>query len=174
MVEPMMYGTMSYLHVDGKILMIDKTDRPKDPNSGLFTLPGGKLEDWEIGTNDQGRLESAVRETEDETGLTLINPILRGVILFDNEGRVFDNWENPQNYQVYIFSAEKCRGELKEEGTEEGVPKWVDESLMGLVPKNAGDERMYKWLKDGRSFSGVIRHIIKEIDERGTMVDYFD
>jgi len=36
----MKYGTLCYLDVDEKVLMIRKHTREKDPNSGFFTLPG--------------------------------------------------------------------------------------------------------------------------------------
>jgi 8-oxo-dGTP pyrophosphatase MutT (NUDIX family) len=87
----MKYGVMSYLLVDEKVLMIRKIKRQNDPNSELFTLLGGKLKGFERGLNLSGRLESAVRETKEETGLILISPRLRGVILFNNSGRIFDD-----------------------------------------------------------------------------------
>ena len=59
---------MSYLHVNGHVLVVKKSKKKGDPNSGLYTLPGGKLEDDERGMNLQGRLEAAIRETRQETG----------------------------------------------------------------------------------------------------------
>ena len=170
----MKYGVMSHLSGDEGILMIDKYERENDPNSGLFTLPGGKLKDYEMGlSTPRGRLESAVRETEEETGLTLINPVLKGVVLFNNHGRIFDKWKNPEDFLVYIFSAEEYTGTLKIE-TEEGVPLWVKKNDLQRVPKNIGDERIYEWLTDGRNFVGVIKHKGKVLDEQGTFVDYLD
>jgi len=32
---------------------------------------------------------------------------------------------------------------------------------------------MYKWLKDGRNFFGVIKHKGNEIDEEGTWIDFY-
>ena len=75
-----MYGVLTYLHLshNGKVLMIRKPEREKDPNSGLYTLPGGKLEGPEKGlTSFKGRLEAAVRETEQETGLHILEPALK-------------------------------------------------------------------------------------------------
>lgn len=166
---------MSYVSYDGMVLMLMKNRRENDPNSGFLTLPGGKLESWEKGLyNPEGRLEAAVRETEEETGLTPINLILRATILFDNAERIFDNWSNPEDYLVYIFSAEEYDGILKEE-TEEGLPLLVKKNDIPKFPKNKGDESMHDWLlKDSRCFYGVIKHKGKELDERGTFVDYFD
>ena len=102
----MKYGTMSYLFVDKQILMIKRLKEKNDPNSGFYTLPGGKLKDFEKGLNPNGRLESAIRETEEETGLKLIEPKLKGVILFDNSERIFDNWKNSQDFW-FIFLKQK-------------------------------------------------------------------
>lgn len=169
----MMYGTLSYLICNEGILMLKKYERKDDPNSKYCTLPGGNLEKYEKGLdNPQGRLESAVRETEDETGMRLIDPVLRGVILFDNKDRVFDNWSNPDNFYVYIYSAKKRSGKLKE--SEEGIPFWASSwREIDSFPKNPGDKLMYEWIKHGRNFIGVIKHKGKEIDEEGTWADFF-
>ena len=164
---------MSYLNCDKGILMLKKIERENDPNSGYCTLPGGKLENCEKGGDSlEGRVKSVIRETKDETGITLINPILRGTILFDNKDRTFDNWSNSDNYLVYVYSATEYKGKLRT--SDEGVPFWVSSwKELDSLPKNPGDKKMYEWLKDGRNFSGVIKHKGKEIDEDGTWVDYF-
>jgi len=168
----MKYGTMVYLVSKGRVLMLKKYERKDDPNSGYFTLPGGKLEDYEKGLNNpDGRLKSCVRETKDETGIKPIKPLLRGIILFDNEGRIFPNWPNPDNFYVYIYSATKFKGRVKR--SDEGIPFSVPEEKVKEVPSNPGDKKMYEWLDDGRYFIGVIKHEGNEIDEAGTFVDYF-
>jgi ADP-ribose pyrophosphatase YjhB (NUDIX family) len=99
----MLYGTIGYVVREGEVLMIKKNERANDPNSGFYALPGGKLELSEKGSNPSGRLENVVREVRDETGLVLKNPELAGTILFDNQGRTFDNWRNPKDYFAYVF-----------------------------------------------------------------------
>jgi len=168
----MKYGTMTYLSVDERVLMIKKFERKDDPNSGFFTLPGGNLTEFERGMNSVGRLESATREVQEETGLILIKPILRGVILFDNTGRVFDNWSNPQDFLVHIFSSRHYSGRLKTK-TKEGVPLWIAEKDIYGLPKNPGDVKIYEWLKNPSYFMGVIRHKGKSLDEENTWVDYY-
>ncbi len=169
----MKYGTMVYVvSKKGNVLMIKKGVRKDDPNSGYFTLPGGKLENDEKGLNyPRGRLKSAIRETIDETGIKPIKPILRGVILFDNKERTFSNWPNPDNFYVYIYYAKKYKG--KAEKSDEGIPFSVPLSKVASVKSNPGDKKMYEWLKDGRNFIGVIKHKGDELDEEGTFVDYF-
>ena len=170
----MKYGTMAYIvSKNGNVLMIKKGERKGDPNSGYFTLPGGKLEKDEKGLgNPKGRSESAIRETIDETGIEPINPVLIGVILFDNKDRTFDNWPNPDNFYVYIYYATKYKGKPRK--SDEGVPVTVPREKLGEVPSNLGDKLMYKWLKDGRNFLGVIKHKGNEIDPEGSFVDFFE
>ena len=40
----MKFGILTYLSVNGKVLMMKKGVRENDPNSGKYTLPGGNLE----------------------------------------------------------------------------------------------------------------------------------
>ncbi len=112
-----------------------------------------------------------IRETIDETGIEPIKPVLIGVILFDNKGRTFPNWPNPDNFLVYIFSATKFKGNARK--SDEGIPHPIPLNKVNEVPSNPGDKKMYEWLKDGRNFMGVIKHKGNEIDEEGTFVDYF-
>ncbi len=159
------------LVADRGILIVEKVERENDPNSGYYTLPGGKLESFEKGLNNlDGRVNSAIRETKDETGITLIDPVLRGTILFDNKDRTFDNWPNPDNYLVYIYSATKYIGELKE--SDEGIPHFISDNSIPFLPRNLGDKLMYEWLKEGKRFFGVIKHKGNEIDEKGSWVNW--
>ena len=173
----MKYGTMNYIKSDKGILMIKKNIRENDPNSGYFTLPGGKLEDYETGLNHpEGRLESSIRENPEETGIKPINSILRGTILYDNKDRIYPNWKKKEDYLVYLFSTTKYVGELKE--SDEGIPVWVPESKIPSLQKNAGDNLMYGCLmdekfKNGKNFMIVIKHKGNEIDEEGSLVDWF-
>jgi ADP-ribose pyrophosphatase YjhB (NUDIX family) len=171
----MKYGTMTYLvSKNNNVLMIKKEVRENDPNSGYFTLPGGKLEIYEKGLmNPRGRLKSAIREAGDETGYAPVNPVLRGVILFDNKDRKFLNWPNPDNFYVYIFAATKYRKVKRDDKSNEGVPVTVPLSRVKEVPSNPGDKKMYEWLEDGRNFIGVIKHKGEELNPEGTFVDFF-
>ena len=171
-----LYGVLTYLRVEnGKVLMVRKPSKKRDPNSGLCTLPGGKLEDPEKGLNSlKGRLEAAVRETQQETGLRIFEPVVRGVILFDNKERTFDRWENPPDYLVHVVLSTSCIGHLVEKGDGEETPFWVHEYDIPRLPKNAGDGMIYEWIRwSQKPFFGVIKHKGRVLDEQGTFVDYF-
>jgi 8-oxo-dGTP pyrophosphatase MutT (NUDIX family) len=168
----MKYGNMAYIVSKGKVLMIKKVVRENDPNSGYFTLPGGKIKFEEKGLNNIfGRRESAIRETLEETGIRMLNPVLQGIILFDNSQRTFSDWKNPDNFLVYIYSSKKFSGKIK--ASDEGVPYSVPLEKLEEVPSNSGDKLMYGWLKDGRKFFGVIYHKGNEVDEVNSWVDFY-
>ncbi|GEM_PF-2950971 len=168
----MKYGTLGYLFCNNGILMLKKPEREDDPNSGFCTLPGGKLESSEKGLkNIDGRVKSVIREVEDETGITLINPVLRGVILFDNKDRTFPNWINPDNFLVNVYHATQYEGKLT--ASDEGAPFWVKNlEEASSLSSNPGDKFVYEWLRDGRKFFGVVKHNGNEVDESGTWVDF--
>ncbi len=169
----MKYGTMCYINSYNGILMLKKFERENDPNSGYCTLPGGKLEPSEKGLKSiDGRIISTIRETEDETGIEPLNPILRGTILFDNKDRIFPNWPNPDNFLVNIFYSTNYSGELEE--SDEGNAFWARSwKEIDSLPSNPGDKLMYQWLRDGRNFFGVIKHKGNEVDEEGSWVDFY-
>lgn len=168
------YATLVYLSDEDKVLMIKKGEREDDPNSGFYTPPGGKLEEREMGLdNTQGRLEAAVREVEEEAGLTPYHLTLRGEILFDNFERIFSRWKRPSDYKVYIYSCSQKVESPKKRKSGEGVPVWVKKSDIPLLPKNPGDDLMYKWLDDGRPFSGVIKCRGKKVDVAHSWVNFY-
>lgn len=170
------FATMTYTQKNSKILMVEKYERPEDPNSEFYTLPGGKLEDYEKGGNQEGRLESAIRETLDETGIEILEANLIGIVTFNNFERNFKNYKNPPNFEVYIFETQDFRdSELRP--SDEGIPRWTEKSEIKNLPKNAGDEKLYEWIEIYKSqkkkfFVGVIKHIGNEIDEKETWVDF--
>jgi len=168
------YATLVYLSEDDKVLMIKKGERKNDPNSRFYTPSGGKIEECEMGLdNPRGRLEAAVREVEEEAGLTPYHLTLRGEILFDNSERIFSRWRRLDDYKVYIFS---CSQHIESPGKRkkgEGIPVWVKKSDIPFLPKNPGDELMYKWLDDGRSFSGVIKCRGKKVDAAHSWINFY-
>ncbi len=76
--------TLIYIVHRGQVLMMH---RRKQPNLGLWTAPGGKLEAGEAPA------ECAKRELLEETGLTVDNLTLRAVL----------NDEGPQRWLMFIY-----------------------------------------------------------------------
>ena len=84
--------------------------RYKEPFSGFWTAPGGKLEPGE------DPRQAIVREIREETGLTLVNPRLQ---LITSETGADPNY----NWLVFIFRGTEYSGTLKE--CNEGILRWI-------------------------------------------------
>ena len=90
--------SLVYLERDGKYLILHRTKKEHDENGDKWIGVGGKFEPGE--TPD----ECALREVKEETGLTMSDFRLRGLIIF-----VSDVWG--MEY-MYLYTATKWRGKL--------------------------------------------------------------
>ena len=88
----------------GKVLL---QDRIKKDWAG-YTLPGGHVEPGE------SIVDAVVRETREETGLTVLDPRLCGIKQFPIDGG---------RYLVFLFIADRFTGELR--SSEEGTMHWI-------------------------------------------------
>jgi len=101
--------TLSFL-VDGDNILTLHRSKNKSVYPGKISGFGGKVEPGE------DLFESASREFKEETGLEMINPVLKGTFL-----RVLE--EDYLNF-IYIFLITKFKGELRDAVTDEGTIAW--------------------------------------------------
>ena len=105
--EPRETAVICYVFRGEKVMLIHKK---LGLGNGLINAPGGRIEEAETA------LEAAVRETEEETGITPIDPIQVGVLSF----QFLDGY----SLKGYVFFAYDHTGELQE--TDEADPFWVN------------------------------------------------
>lgn len=95
----------------GDLLLLQ--DRVK-PDWHGWTMPGGHVEPGE------SIVDAVVREMQEETGLTVLQPKLCGVKQFPIEGG---------RYLVFLFETEAFTGQLR--SSEEGQMRWIHRSCLG-------------------------------------------
>lgn len=105
-----------FLIDDGKVLLIR---REKEPYKGTLTVPGGKKEPGET------FLDACVREMEEETGLTVEDPQVRGIAHIVQEGIA------KETVSVY-FAAHSFHGTVRE--SDEGSLVWAPISACFDMP----------------------------------------
>jgi len=107
------YGisTVCYLEKDGKVLFLKFNKKWGQ----VYCPPGGKM------TEGESPLECVVREFREETGLTVINPKLKGYSHW--------NWTDKEYGLIFFYTATAYTGEL--EASDEGKLSWVNISEIG-------------------------------------------
>lgn len=142
-------ATLCYVSHENRTLMLHRNKRPDDIHYGKWNGLGGK---FEAGESPE---ECAVREIHEESGLSVKNLKLRGLLTFP----LFDN---KADWYAYVFTA-SSEG-LETVDPDEGTLKWVpnDEILsLNLWP---GDKLFLDWLfNDNRLFSGKLLYKDKKL-----------
>ena len=129
--------TLCYIEKDNKYLMLHRVKKKHDPNHNKWIGIGGKFE------TDESPDECIIRETLEETGLKLINPVLRGIVTF-----VSDVWESEY---MFIFTADNFSGELIDD-CNEGELAWVEKSKVLELPIWEGDKIFLRYLLEKQPF----------------------
>ena len=128
--------TVCYIEKDGRYLMLHRTKKKNDTNSGKWIGIGGKIEKGET------PLECIKREVKEETGLTLNNPNYRGIINF-----VSDVFECET---MHLFTADSFEGKITE--CDEGDLKWIDKTALSEYPMWEGDALFLKQIETDAGF----------------------
>ena len=105
--SPTHHATLTFIQSGNQVLLIRKK---RGLGAGLINGPGGKLE------ANESPAECAVREVEEEVGLTPLELEGRGELRF----QFVDGYA----IHVHVFVARGYRGELRE--TEEAIPIWFE------------------------------------------------
>jgi 8-oxo-dGTP diphosphatase len=133
---------------NGRTLMLHRIKKANDMHAGKWNGLGGKLEPGETPE------ECARREVFEESGLQMVDPVLRGII-------TFPQFAKGEDWYTYIFVAYAHTGELID--STEGVLAWVDNSKLYDLNLWPGDRIFMRWLDEPRYFSAKFVYTTGEL-----------
>jgi 8-oxo-dGTP diphosphatase len=133
----MILATLCYLKHNGHTLMLPRIKRADDIHAGKWNGLGGKFEPGETPE------ECVIREVREESGLEIVRPRLHGLVMFP--GFKGDDW------YVFVFTATKFSGELRENG--DGYLKWIPDEKLEALPLWPSDHIFFQWLREEKLFS---------------------
>lgn len=129
--------TLCYIENErGDYLMLHRLKKENDCNRDKWIGVGGKFEDGESPE------ECVLRETLEETGLTLTDWRYRGIVTF-----VSDRWETEY---MHLFTATGWTGRLHE--CDEGVLEWVSREQFRGLPQWEGDRIFLRLIEEDAPF----------------------
>ena len=129
--------TLCYLENDREeYLMLHRVKKKNDINHDKWIGVGGGFE------HGESPEECALRETREETGLTLTDCRFRGIVTFDCEGQ--------ETLYMHLFTASGWTGELTD--CDEGELEWVPKENVYDLPIWEGDKIFFRLLEQERPF----------------------
>ena len=134
--------------------MLHRVKKKDDVHEGKYNGLGGKLLTGETPE------ECVVREVEEESGLKIRNPRLRGVMMFPA-------FKDNEDWLVFLFTVNKFAGTLIE--SSEGHLEWVEDGKLLDLNLWEGDKFFLQWLKVDKFFSAKFVYKNKRlVDHRVT------
>ncbi|MBV9127376.1 MAG: 8-oxo-dGTP diphosphatase [Verrucomicrobia bacterium] len=139
MTAPPQLATLLYVHdiERDQLLLIRKK---RGIGAGKINGPGGKAHPGETA------LEAAVRETQEETGVTPLAPVERGELTF----LIADGYA----LHCHVFLTHSWQGEIHE--TAEAIPFWAPAQDLPFAEMWDDDRLWLPLLLAGRRFRGVV------------------
>lgn len=128
--------TLCYIEKDDSYLMLHRVKKHNDANHDKWIGVGGKQQ------NGESPESCMLREVKEETGLTLVEYRLRGVISF-----ISNCWEDEY---MYLYTADEFTGELSE--CDEGELEWIEKDRLMDLSLWEGDRLFLKLLIDDARF----------------------
>ena len=147
-------ATLCYIKRDGYTLMVYRNKKVNDIHEGKWNGLGGKFEAGETPE------ECVIREILEESGLSIENPRLSGLLMFPKF--------KGNDWYVFVFTANDFTGELID--SPEGRLEWIqDEKILDLNLWES-DHIFMPWIQEGKFFSAKFEY--KEDKMRGYEVKF--
>ena len=144
----MKIGTLCYIKHNGQTLMLHRIKKENDMHEGKWNGLGGKLDPGETPE------ECIIREVKEESGLTIQNPQLKGILTFP----MFDGIDD---WMALVFTASDLTGKLID--SPEGHLEWINDHDILNLNLWPGDRIFLKWLEENRFFSGKFIYKNKQL-----------
>lgn len=135
----MKIATICYVVKEDKVLMVHHTKKPTSMFYQRYNAIGGKLEPGET------ILDCTIREFKEETGTTVIDPKLIGLIYFPNNLKTGEDWI------VYQYVAHNFEGDLPAENVD-GVLEWIPLDTILELPLSPADYISLPWILNEKYF----------------------
>ena len=132
----MINSTLCYLERGDEYLMLHRVKKQHDLNHDKWIGVGGKFEQGESPE------ECVLRETREETGLTLTDYRYRGIVTFVSD-------QAPTEY-MHLFTASGWQGAPHE--CDEGELCWIKKTELLSLPMWEGDRIFLRLLDSGAPF----------------------
>ena len=129
-------STLCYVIQGDQVLMLHRVKKQNDVNKDKWIGIGGKFE------AEESPDECLLRESWEETGLTLTSWQCRGVVTFLQEGG--------EGEYMYLFTADGFEGNLHD--CPEGDLQWVSREFLYGLPMWEGDRIFLDLLWQGAPF----------------------
>ena len=130
-------ATLCYIVKEGRVLLIHKK---RGIGAGKINGPGGKVDPGET------PLAAAVRETQEETGVTPLSPQMRGELWFQFSADFV--------LHCFVYLADNFVGTPRE--TDEAVPEWFSTEALPFDRMWEDDKHWLPLLLDGKRFQGTV------------------
>jgi 8-oxo-dGTP diphosphatase len=135
----MKLATLCYVKQGSQTLMIHRVKKENDMHAGKWNGLGGKFEAGETPE------ECAIREIQEESGLSAKNLNLKGFL-------TFPAFANEEDWYAFVFVVDQFEGELID--SPEGQLEWIDTDKLLELTLWEGDRIFLPWLEKPGFFSG--------------------
>ncbi len=136
--------------------MLERSSRKHSLHNGKWNGLGGKME---LGESPE---ECVVREVREESGLSIREPRLKGVL-------TFPGFDGDNDWIVFLFEARKFSGKIV--NSREGRVEWVIDKQVFNLALWEGDRYFLRWMQGKKFFTA--KFIYKDFKLKSHSVCYY-